>query len=287
MKGKLINQNGRAEVFEWGENGDKILKLFRYGTLTIKSKQEFNNTKQIGEVLPCVRPATEYVDIDGRRGIVYEKATGKTLAEKMSATPFTSIEKFAKMLALCHIGGVQQAGAGLKLLSVKEKLMAEITSVKELSSAHKKYLFDYISSLADGEVLCHFNFHPGNVVVDGSQAVITEWGDACLGYPLADVAKTCIILKYGVAQEDDEFIKFIDKHGEKIYEVYISEYLEITEVNPADIAPWELAVMAARLSENLLPDKKEKLLSDVIRILDEEMKRTDSDKGKSVFSRQI
>ena len=42
-------------------------------------------------------------------------------------------------------------------------------------------------------VVCHGDFHPLNVVVDGSSASVIDWTDAGLGPPEADVARTLLL----------------------------------------------------------------------------------------------
>jgi len=43
-----------------------------------------------------------------------------------------------------------------------------------------------LRELPDGEALCHGDFHPRNVIVDGDELTIIDWVDASSGPPAAD-----------------------------------------------------------------------------------------------------
>lgn len=50
-----------------------------------------------------------------------------------------------------------------------------------------------LRELPDGEALCHGDFHPRNVIVDGDELTIIDWVDASSGPPAADLARSAII----------------------------------------------------------------------------------------------
>jgi aminoglycoside phosphotransferase (APT) family kinase protein len=51
--------------------------------------------------------------------------------------------------------------------------------------------------LPDGDRLCHLDFHPPNVITDGTKLTVIDWPGACRGDPLVDVAATVVILRGG------------------------------------------------------------------------------------------
>jgi hypothetical protein len=100
---------------------------------------------------------------------------------------------------------------------------------------------------------------------------------ATKGSPMADIARTSIILKYGEVpdkmQRINGIISFIRN---KFYKTYINHYLKITGTKLEEIHKWELPVAAARLTEWLPQSEKSALLSVINMKLDnmnKEMKR--------------
>ena len=47
-----------------------------------------------------------------------------------------------------------------------------------------------IDKLADGDTLCHGDFHPGNILLSGDGAFIIDFMNVCCGNYLYDVART-------------------------------------------------------------------------------------------------
>lgn len=86
---------------------------------------------------------------------------------------------------------------------------------------------------------------------------------ATLGNPLADVARTSVIFKFGDIPEDKSYItkKLVNFFRGKFYKEYIRRYIEISDNHIEEIEKWELPVAAARLMEYLPKREKEKLVS--------------------------
>lgn len=122
-------------------------------------------------------------------------------------------------------------------------------------------LLEYIDSLPDGNTLCHFDFHPDNIIINKGKPIIIDWMTACIGDGTSDVARTSIILKYSDVPMKSNFIKKIVRRMKtKIHHNYLEEYMKITGAHIEDIQKWELPIAAARLCEWRPKDEKNQLL---------------------------
>ena len=257
--GRLIGQGNTAEIYEYGS--DKILKLYRNGMPDFICENEFNITKNIYDSFGFAPESFEIVQIDSRNGAVYEKIAGRTMMNNMLSRLWR-INQQTRLLAHYHLA--IQKPVNFKLPTVKEKLKQDIENVKQFSDKEKDKIFAYIDDLPDGNTLCHFDFHPGNIIIRDGQPVIIDWMTACSGNALSDVARTGIMLKYSDIPMKSRLIKnLIRRLKSKMYDAYLQEYLKISKTDVNDILKWEFPIAAARLRE-WIPEEKKKRLWDVV-----------------------
>lgn len=256
---KLIGQGNTSEIYEYGS--DKVLKLYRNGMPQQICEKEFYITEAVYEILRICPYAFEQISVNGRIGGIYEKIIGKSLLSSM----LENIKDFKQISAqMAHYHIAIQKKVNIEIPSVHEKLKEDIQSVDELSQAEKNRLYEYIDLLPKGLYLCHFDFHPGNIIIRNRKAVVIDWMTACIGDKLADVARTGVLLKYSESPTTPFLIrKIIKKFQKTVYEEYIQEYLKITKENIDEINKWEYPIMAARLREYIPKNEKRLLLKAV------------------------
>lgn len=250
-QGKRIGQGNTAEVYDWGS--DSVLKLYREGLPDILCHNEFLYTEIAYKLTEYVPRPIEITNVEGRIGAIYEKLTGKTMLHEMLAKLWRS-GRYAKEFAHYHILIHKEVEQGLP--SVKEKIHTDITRVNTLLASEKQFLFDYLDNLPDGNMLCHFDFHPDNVILDKGKHYVIDWMTACSGDKLSDIARTGIILKFAQIPRVPTIVNYIVTiFQRRIYKKYIREYIKTTHASIDDIQKWEVVIAAARLGE-WLPDKE-------------------------------
>lgn len=85
-KGKLIAQGKTSEVFEYGQ--DKILKLFRKDLPEKNIENEYEVSFNLSKKMKLVPKVYDLVEVDDRKGIIYEKVNGTTMMEVISSKPW-------------------------------------------------------------------------------------------------------------------------------------------------------------------------------------------------------
>lgn len=127
-----------------------------------------------------------------------------------------------------------------------DRLKWKIGAVQSLSELCKEQLFSLLTRLDNGSgYLCHGDFHPLNILYDGSKYWITDWVDATAGNPLADACRTYLIFK---------------QHMSRSAGVYLKAFCKEAVTKQDDVLAWLPIIAAARLKENLDDKSREWLL---------------------------
>ncbi len=257
-KGRLIGQGRTSEIFEYGEN--KVLKLFRLCFPKDAIENEYNVGLELSKKGLPVAGVDCIVELDERFGIVFERINGQTMMNLLSSKPWTIVKEAQKFAELHKEIQIQIM---VNIPCQKTRLKQFIKETELLNDKTKTNLFEMIMKLPEGNVLCHGDFHPDNIIISNNKFVVIDWMTATIGNPLSDVARTSIIFKFGVVSEHKSRIEknIIDFLRGKFYFEYIKHYLKITGESLEVIEQWEIAHAAARLIECIPLEEKVKLLN--------------------------
>jgi aminoglycoside phosphotransferase (APT) family kinase protein len=143
----------------------------------------------------------------------------------------------------------------------REQLKRKIRAAPGLSRAQVKQLLGILKELPDDDRLCHGDLHPANVLLAAGGPVLIDWIDATSGNPLADVARSSIILggaEARAAASDRVLADFV----RRFVDFYLTHYFELKGSGREEYEAWRPIVAAARLSEGI-EDLQEWLLGQV------------------------
>lgn len=256
-KGQMIGQGNTAEVFNWGT--ESILKLYRSGLPDTLCTDEFHKTSEAYNLVKTVPKPIKIIRDKERIGAVYQKIKGKTMLKEMLAKPWSS-RKYAKQFAEYHID--MQRPVDFEFPTVKDKLKCDISYVDVLKETEKQQLYKYLKELPDGNILCHFDLHPDNIMLSGDNYYIIDWMTACKGDKFSDVARTYIMLTYSQIPEVPVIVNYILGIFQKeLLKIYLKTYLQKTNSSLNDLEKWKLPIAAARLSEWIPEKEKQQLLA--------------------------
>jgi aminoglycoside phosphotransferase (APT) family kinase protein len=108
-----------------------------------------------------------------------------------------------------------------------------------LDDALRRELIAVAHELDDGvRRLCHFDLHPENVIVSERGWVVIDWLSASSGPPLADFARTLLLLSGRDDGANGRFTTAVRRDG-----------LDARAADPAAVGAWARVLAAARLSE--------------------------------------
>lgn len=256
--GRLIGQGRTAEIYALEDN--KVLKLFRADMAHKSVEREYTLGKILAEIGVPAPAVYEMVTVEVRQGIIYEHISGKTMLDVISSRPHAAIVEARRLARLHHEIHLNPA---IGLESHKHTLAENISRVTSLSARERQLILDSLDTLPSGNMLCHGDFHPDNIMLASNKTVVLDWMNAVSGSPAGDVARTILLLRDaapppGLAGWKLGMLRFLRK---AFFSSYIREYYRISEITPAQVEPWILPVAAARLSEELPRAELETLMS--------------------------
>ena len=254
---QMLGQGNTAEIYQYEEH--KILKLFREGMPLPPIENEYRISSLVQSEVHNVPRVYEIVKYRDRIGIVYEQIVGKGMIQ-LFLGHFFQLKQYAKQFASIHLS-VHENDIDVHT-SLKDKLRWDIDSTSDLTSSEKEKIKQYLNTLPDKNKLCHFDFHPGNIIYRGNDPVVIDWMTGCTGDPNADVARTLLLMRMGEMMHINPFVKTaLHFFTKRVGKMYWKEYQRISGVSTNEVEKWILPVAAARLSEWLTDHERKKLVS--------------------------
>jgi Ser/Thr protein kinase RdoA (MazF antagonist) len=251
-----VAEGREAEMFAWG-NG-QILRLLRPG---FDPGSLDNEARGLETAYQCGVPVPtpgERLDIDGRAGIVLERIDGVDLLTELGRAPWTVIRAAricGEIQARMH-GCRVDAHAVPALRSKLERNLASSLVPSELSEIARRRL----DLLPDGDALCHYDFHPANVMRGPRGPVVIDWPNAARGAPEADVARTMLLLGAGEPQAYNGLLRVLTRVGRSLFIwLYTGSYMRVRRLDKKEVRRWALPVTVARLAEDI-PEERDRLM---------------------------
>lgn len=235
--GSQVGSGRTADLF--AVDDARVVKLFESGTSAAEARREAHNAEVARDVGLPVPTVHECVTIEGRPGIVMERIDGPSMLSRMDARPWTAVG-MARRLAELHAS--IHASHTAELDSLRDRLAGNVREATLAPDVRDRTLA-HLDRLPEGTVICHGDFHPGNVLLAEGGPVVIDWLDARSGHPAADVARTSILLAFAGGRRT--LVRRL------VRRLYLRRYCAITSVTRAEIERWELPVAAARLAEDV------------------------------------
>src|SRR5271157_2288140 len=188
-RGALLAKGRTAEVYFWGDT--QVLKLFYDWCPRNWIQRETDVAQTISQTDIPAPKCFGTVTVDNRTGIVFQKVQGPSLLSLMTSNP-VRISSYARLMADLHIQ--MHKNDARTLLPLRSWLTRCIQEAEALPSDLRDFARSILQELPDGKALCHFDFHPGQIIMSKEGPIVLDWMTAFQGDPLADVARTSILL---------------------------------------------------------------------------------------------
>jgi uncharacterized protein (TIGR02172 family) len=249
--GEPIAEGRTAEIYAWREGW--VLKLFREWCPAEDVRYEAQLARAaalaVARVPGLSVPAVgETVELEGRLGLEYERVDGEMMWSELAERPW-SLLRLARVLAELHLEmhAIEDV-AGLP--DQQERLERKIRGAEGLHDVVAQASLQALEEMPRGNRLCHGDFHPANVLMTGQGPVVIDWIDATVGNPLADVARTTILLE-GFLATDTSVSRFQQALIALLHRVYLRHYFARRGGGRDEYRRWLPLVAAARLSEGI------------------------------------
>ena len=249
--GSPIALGRTAELYSWGER--QVLKLFRDGWPGEWVEGEARLARLVlasGLSAPAVG---ELVKLHDRLGLVYERLEGPSLLRDMSSKPWRLLPA-ARLLAELHAGIHERLAP--QFPAQRQSLASKIQRGTGLSLADREAALELLDRLPDGERLCHGDFHPDNILMTSRGPVIIDWMNAAFGNPLADVARTSLLIQVGTPASG-RAVRWLLLFGRRwFHQVYLDRYFQLRPDGREQLDAWLALNAAARLAEGIAEEQE-------------------------------
>lgn len=143
----------------------------------------------------------------------------------------------------------------------RELLAQSIRSADALSTEQKESGIGAAERLPDGDAICQGDFHPDNVIISRRVAMTIDWTTANRGNPLADVARTSLLLRLGeLPPGTPAMMRWPVAVGRGLYHrTYLKRYFELRPGSRDELSAWQYPIVCARLGDGIVEEQAQLL----------------------------
>ncbi|WP_368505103.1 phosphotransferase family protein [Alkalihalophilus sp. As8PL] len=243
--GMPIAKGNTAEIYLYQ---NKIVKVFNDHLPDGESSYEASKQMYAHS---CGLPVPEVYDvstINGRQAIVMEFVKGRTLGE-MLLEDRDQAEYYMELSVDIQRNIHHIVADSFDQMAMK--LSRQIESAPQLDWKYKSALVQKLSRRTSENHLCHGDFHLFNIMMTETNEVkIIDWVDSSAGDIRADVYRSYLL-----------YIQY----DQELAEMYLRLYCKKSGFTREEIIEWAPIIAGARLSENVLSEKNERLMEIVKR----------------------
>ena len=257
--GTMISTRKHSDVYNLGE--DQVVKLFSRNVPIEDIEREHHVAITLhdrGLPVPASEERLARCE-DGRHGIIFERITGSTIKSLYRKVPWKTValtQRFA---------GAHEQSFGIDTLdglrSQRLMLRAKIARASAVTLRERQKLLAILDGLPDAGLLCHGNFQPGKVVIKpNGEMVYLGWGDACIGNPASDIARTALIL--GVPGRGDRRVAsslVASGYGSILKRIYLQSAMRQRPDLVEQMPSWLAINAAVRMEESISLDQRVRL----------------------------
>jgi aminoglycoside phosphotransferase (APT) family kinase protein len=186
-----IAEGREAELFLLPDG--RVLRLMRpeLPHAELIAQLEFTALRAAAAAGAPVPEVYERVEREGRYGIVMERVDGRDLLSLVGSRPWL-VGSVARHCGELH-AELHRVRGPAELTTTADRVRALIGASDAVPADLRAESAAALDELPGGDRLCHGDFHPGNVMADHR---VIDWGNATRGDPVADVARTWVVLEF-------------------------------------------------------------------------------------------
>jgi aminoglycoside phosphotransferase (APT) family kinase protein len=251
--GTLLGQGRTADIYGWGER--QALKLYHAGWPVAMIEEEARISRLVAQTGLPVPAVGEVLTMEDRTGIIFSRVSGPTLVEYFATYPWT-VFRSVRLFTDLHIRMHAQA---LPDLPSQRQQLRRLIGEADVPETWRQEALERLDDLPDGQMLCHGDYHPENVLITRAGPVIIDWFTATCGNPLADVACTSLLLEAAELPSSPMAQWLLASARAVVHRAYLRRYLRRSGVMAEEVAAWRMPIIVARLGRGI-PEERERML---------------------------
>ncbi len=246
---RKIAEGREAEIYEWDDG--LVLRLMRSSDdrpTLVRSTAASEAAREAGVSTPRVVDVIEVGDYPAQ---IIERVDGPDLFTHLANNPLR-LPKIAAMLAKVHIE-LHRVVAPADLASSHDSFAPRIEASDLVPTAVKSLALSTLADLPTGDMICHGDFHPGNVLLSKTGPMLIDWTGATRGDPMADFARTRMMLQIGELPPGAPIVvRALATVGRgALWRLYDRAYRRSRSTNLDLLDRWTVVAAACRLTENI------------------------------------
>jgi aminoglycoside phosphotransferase (APT) family kinase protein len=247
MLGDLIARGTRSAIHAYGRGA--VAKVPHPSTPDgwIESEAEYAEAARgVGAPVPRVLGIEQ---IAGRAASVWERVAGRSMWQRVIDRPDTSTELGAQLadIQLALFGLVPPVG----LPSQRDRLVSKIRRSAATLDASLARALDLIAAGTGTPRLCHGDLHPSNIILAKGGPMVVDWFDASRGDPVADVARTSLLLGGGAAAPQRHLPGSSGRTLAVLTDAYLRRVSASLDIEDGQLARWQAIEAVARIAEGV------------------------------------
>lgn len=250
--GPVIGTGTRSTVHALGH--DRVVKVPLPGTpdAWIRREAEYSAiVRSLGLPVPHVHDVSDH---DGRLVVVYERVHGPSMWAHIAGDP-SSAASMGEMLGQLHLAVLGRVGP-MPLPRQRDRLTSKIRAAAGHLGFEIETAMALVPDASEPLQLCHGDMHPGNVILSPDGPIVLDWFDASRGIPLADIARSSILMGAGGATDAclQHLVPFDQRAVRTLHDSYLASMREaMPRFVDDDFRRWIRIEAAARLAEGVPP----------------------------------
>jgi Predicted aminoglycoside phosphotransferase len=263
----LLGAGRTADVFLVEEK--KVLKLYKSFISAETVEREFLVTQTAHQAGLPVPQAYEIIRRQDRYGILFERIQGISLLGAIQRHP-TQLIALATQLAELHVR-LNSLPAPQNPPRQYDQILSDIEHSNSLTAEKKARIVHLLDALPQGEVLCHGDFHPDNVLLTDHGPIVIDWMTGTRGNACADFVRTLMIMGTSALPKQIPPLQraLLTLFRNTLVGTYRSQYLKRNPQALHDLFVWQIPLLAARLMEvSDYPDEKALILKRIDQLLE-------------------
>lgn len=243
--GQPIAVGRTAEIYAW-EN-DQVLKLFFADVPRTDVEREAQISRQIYASFVPSPAVGAMLEIEDRLGLVFQRIDGVSMAEDLLHHPLRF--RSHALLAAQYLAELHTRIFHYDLPDQRTVWRAKIEQ-SGLPDNQLVQLIERLEALPQGSRLCHGDFHPANLLITPQGLVIIDWLDATVGNPLADLARSTLLIQAAV--KNGSLRQPWLRWSVQLFQwILVREYFRLNPGGEKEFRRWLPLAAAARLSEHV------------------------------------
>jgi aminoglycoside phosphotransferase (APT) family kinase protein len=187
-------------------------------------------------------------EIAGRAATVWERVEGASMWERVIDRPDLG-GQMGRLLADVQLG-LFELVPPVTLPAQRDRLTSKIRRAAATVDGSLSRALELLPSRAEPLRLCHGDMHPSNVLLAADGPMIVDWFDASRGDPVADIARSLLLL--GDGTPTPAHLPGADSATLGVLrQAYLSRLRERLELSDDELALWQAVNAVARLAEGL------------------------------------